>query len=125
LGEGPVYPISDGIVPGGEPLWKVLWVANSSYSGRVLIRGRQLDGSNPVLFNTPSKTPISLSVTRTIKGGSVAFFLEMDLLETGTPTVPTPGWRGWPSYTYAPTRGCYAWQVDGTNFTEVLIFQAS
>jgi len=49
----------------------------------------------------------------------VALNPELDLLEAGTPTgVP---WRGWPSYTYAAAAGCYAWQVEGTSFSQTTI----
>jgi len=35
-----------------------------------------------------------------------------------------PGWREWPSYTYVPAVGCFAYQVDGTSFSEVIVFEA-
>jgi hypothetical protein len=44
---------------------------------------------------------------------------ELALEEPGT--SPGGSWRSWPSYTYAAMAGCYAWQVDGANFTELIV----
>jgi hypothetical protein len=35
-----------------------------------------------------------------------------------------PGWREWPSYIYVPAPGCFGYQVDGTSFSEVIVFEA-
>jgi hypothetical protein len=41
----------------------------------------------------------------------------------GGPTYGSP-WANWPSYTRIQTAGCYAYQVDGLTFSEVIVFQA-
>jgi hypothetical protein len=34
------------------------------------------------------------------------------------------GYREWPSYTRIRTSGCYAYRVDGTDFSSVILFRA-
>lgn len=125
LGSGPVYPIigdggtlsfnyppsnrSGSVFAGSE--WggqKVLWVASASYSGPVLIRGRQLGGPHAIGFGQDA-VPVAA----------------MQLLTAGatSPGEP-PGWREWPSYTRLRSGGCYAYQVDGTSFSTVIVFRA-
>lgn len=40
-----------------------------------------------------------------------------------TPTSAQP-WANRPSFTRVRAPGCYAYQVDGTGFTEIIVFQA-
>jgi hypothetical protein len=93
---------------GGPDGWhqlKTLWFGNPSYQGPVLIRGRQLDGSNPVVFGE-----------------------EPALMDPQLPPGPTVngerGFREWPGATWLRAPGCYAWQVDGMGFTNVIVFEA-
>jgi hypothetical protein len=121
LGNGPAYAI------GGQDLQsdpngvtKVLWFVDPKYGGPVRIRGAQLDGTHGLLFeaggNHWSGAPVK---TLDRSGGVINLFPELDLLEAGTPTGAP--WRYWPSYTYADSAGCYAWQVDGLSFTELIV----
>jgi hypothetical protein len=118
LGPGPVYPILEGRLlfnypPTPDQLWyptkwsgqKALWVAKASYRGPALIRGRRLDGPHELRFG----------------GGHVP---ERELRLTGSKAFTT-GWSGrqWPSYTRLRAAGCYAWQVDGTTFSRVIVFR--
>ena len=50
---------------------------------------------------------------------------ELDFLESHSifPNVPA-GWRMWPSGTYVASPGCYAWQVDGVGFSEIITFHS-
>jgi hypothetical protein len=123
LGPGPVYPVLGsglGFVysppAGGTALFagsqwggtKVLWTAASSYRGPVLIRGRELDGPHEVRFGD-ARIPAA----------------EMRLSVPGAYSVGEPaGWREWPSYTRLQAGGCYAYQVDGTRFSIVIVFRA-
>jgi hypothetical protein len=60
LGGGPVWPVgfgADGQQPLGQSAngWytvKVLWAADPSYAGPVLVRGRRIDGDGVVRFST-------------------------------------------------------------------------
>jgi hypothetical protein len=83
---------------------KVLWYVAPEYHGLVLMRGHQLDGPNEVRFDFGNIPPLELAFTA---GGA----------DPG-------GWSGRPSYTRLRAPGCYAYQVDGTTFTEVMVFQA-
>jgi hypothetical protein len=120
LGLGPVYPIVGGpdatvsfvyppppttAYPKGFGGQKVLWAIGPAYTGPVLIRGRQLDGTNPLWFQV---------------GGGGSALPEMQL-----PPSTAPGWRDWPSATLLTKAGCYAWQVDGMSFSTVIVFRAT
>jgi hypothetical protein len=117
IGDGPVY----AVLPGAGPLlsfqyppaknsvfagsaWggnKVVWFAKPTYTGPILVRGAQIGGPHLVGFS----------------GGDPSAYDSMEL-------PPGHGWRNWPTATRVQAPGCYAYQVDGTNFTEVLVFRA-
>lgn len=77
------------------------WQA-SGYSGPILIRGRELGGAGAVGFGE----------------GHVPYD-ELQLLGVGA----TP--MHWPSFTRVKGPGCYAYQVDGANFSAVIVFRAT
>jgi hypothetical protein len=116
LGDGPVYPVglattgTLGVVadPNGF-IQKVLWVASAAYPGPVLIRGGRLGATGVVQFGSGGSLPVD----------------EFRLTEAtaGSPGEE-PGWREWPSYTYVPALGCYAYQIDGVGFTKIVVFEA-
>jgi hypothetical protein len=83
-------------------------MASGSYTGPILIRGRQLDGNGAMGFGQGS-TPYD----------------ELQLLDAGrqAPTM-TDGGRAWLSTTRVTASGCYAYQVNGTGFSEVIVFRA-
>jgi hypothetical protein len=86
--------------------WKgaqVTW-QTSGYRGPILIRGRQVGGAGGVGFGE-GHTPYD----------------ELQLL--GNAMDAPPG--QWPSFTRVQASGCYAYQVDGTSFSEVIVFRAA
>jgi hypothetical protein len=85
---------------------KVLWWVTSAYTGPVLIRGRRLDGPERVRFELGSPPPLELRI------------------HPGKGTRYTKGARDRPSYTRVRAPGCYAYQIDGTSFSRVIIFEA-
>ena len=101
---------------------KVAWAADPSYSGPIRIRGGRIDGSGQLLLDSFDNRWQGASV-KTVEGSKLA--PELDLLESHStfPNVP-PGWRMWPSGAYVATPGCYAWQVDGLGFTELITFHS-
>lgn len=122
LGSGPVYLESGDIVRSDpDHPQKVVWLADPSYSGPIRIRGGKLDGGGQLLLGGPDNlwrgTPVN-----TVEGTNL--YPELDFLETHTISKPPPPWRVWPSMTYIATPGCYAWQVDGLGFSEVITIQA-
>jgi hypothetical protein len=122
IGKGPAYPI--GLRGGKLELapaanfhskWagqKVLWLVLPSYRGRVLIRGARIDGAGRVRFQRGDVPPLSLRIGLHPSGGS-----------PGSP-VPPRGTRYFPSYTRVRGPGCYAYQIDGTSFSRVVVFRA-
>ena len=66
----------------------------------MLIRGRQVDGMNKVRFNEGWPVP--------------------------PPAIRLPaGAYAFGSYTRVRTRGCYAYQIDGTVFSSLVVFEAA
>ena len=94
----------------GEPTnqgWgglKVLWFVDPQYQGPILVRGHQLNGEHELRFNE-----------------SLQHELSLDAISNGN----TSQWANFPSYTRLQAPGCYAYQVDGYGFSEVMVFQAS
>jgi hypothetical protein len=83
---------------------KVLWIIDPRRRGRVLIRGRQLDGPNELRFERGKLPPKEMRIGRWGSSPSGA------------------GHR--PSYTRVRAAGCYAYQVDGKAFSRVIVFEA-
>ena len=116
LGAGPAYPILNGryldffwpTLPSQLDFdrtgWsgnKVMWVVAAGYKGRVLVRGRQVDGNHELRFDAP------MTRERKLYGA------------TGGDPV-----RRYPGYTRVQAPGCYAYQVDGAAFSRVIVFEA-
>jgi hypothetical protein len=124
IGPGPVYPTHydprgpdlsvvtlkfpppPGLVGvgAGWNAWKHVWVVLPAYQGPVLIRGRQLDGPNQVGFGDAVVPPIEhrLPVRPAQLTGTLRF-------ERSFSRVREPG--------------CYAYQIDGTTFSYLVVFQ--
>ena len=120
IGRGPVYPglgSSSGLLRAtrdeqyGGPWFgtKVFWFVLPSYRGRVLIRGRRLDGVQRMGFNG-EKVP--------------APELRIESYDTvswhGQPRFS----RGVPSAVRVLVPGCYGIQIDGTSFSRTVIVRA-
>ena len=123
LGSGPVYVFNGQIVRSDpEQSNKVVWAADPSYSGPIRIRGGRIDASGQLLLDSFDNKWQGAPV-KTVDGSKLAS--ELDLLESHStfPNVPS-GWRMWPSGTYVATPGCYAWQVDGLGFRELITFHS-
>jgi hypothetical protein len=117
LGDGPAYPVgftNDGKLhiqlPPFEPAhqwagssWggqKVLWVVDPEYTGPIRIRGGRLDAEGEIRFDAELVREIKL------------------------PEEAVVGWRERPSFTRLRAAGCYAYQVDGRGFRDVIVFEA-
>jgi hypothetical protein len=115
LGKGPVYaaqqtPLAVTSFTGSA--WsgsRVTWVAAPTYTGPVLIRGGEVGGPGAVGFGE-GHVPVD----------------ELQLLTAaGTSSGEPSGAREWPSFTRVRSSGCYAYQVDGSDFSEVITFPAT
>jgi len=82
--------------------FKVLWIVRPKYRGRVLIRGRQLDGANLIGFRSRA---------------------ELRIGSWGT-AAQAPGWGMRASTEWVRAPGCYGFQIDGRRFSKVLVFRA-
>jgi hypothetical protein len=85
--------------------YKTLWAIAPEYGGPVTITGHQLDGPNPLMFGTG---PFP---------GTKLRRLEMSSDQSGE-------WRFGPSDTLIRAPGCYAFQVVGEGFRELVTFVA-
>lgn len=112
-GSGPVEPVRSPnvkLTPFVGSAWRgaeVIWRSAPSYHGPVLIRGHQLGAAGVVGFGE----------------GHVPYD-QLQLLDSAQGTPRGPG-RTWPSFTRVKAPGCYAYQVDGTSFSYVIVFSAS
>jgi hypothetical protein len=110
-GAGPVYvaqpsPLAVSSFVGST--WsgaRVTFVAAPNYTGPVLIRGSEIGGAGAVGFGE----------------GNVP----VDELQLFTSVTTSAGPREWPSFTRVRSPGCYAYQADGTSFSEVIVFAAT
>lgn len=122
LGSGPIYLLNGELVRSDpeHPL-KVAWIADPSYAGPIRIRGGRIDGGGQLLIGGRNNHWRGAPV-KTVEGN--ALYPELDFMETHVVSNPPSPWRVWPSMTYVATPGCYAWQVDGLGFSELITIQA-
>lgn len=109
VGQGPVEALLVGEFtkwPGGWFGLKTLWFVKPEYSGPVLIRTARIDGFGSAGFGeSPSIGHLIVPPGPTLNGSG--------------------GYRQAPGATFVQTSGCYSWQVDGTDFSYVMTFQAT
>jgi hypothetical protein len=92
--------------PGSAPGWyaaKVGWGARVGFGGYVLIRAGRIDG--------PGRARVLLQ--------DVTVHADATLIDV------VADWQFWPGATEVTAPGCYAYQVDGAGFSEVIVFQAT
>jgi hypothetical protein len=122
LGDGPLYPVivNKGVLrvvrarpaagaanpPPGSYIQKVMWVASPDFDGTARIRGHGRDGDNDVWFRLNGEISEEM-VLRSTDGGA-------------TPS----GWQAWAASTLVAKPGCYAYQVDGPDFHQLITFRA-
>lgn len=82
-------------------------IGDPIYNGQALIRGHQLDGQGVVKFEYNRGQGVS----------------EMRLEEVNN-IYTREGWYFWNTGTYFSGPGCYALQIDGLHFTDVIVLKA-
>lgn len=115
--DGPLHPVGmgelstlniGGFNTSGDWLGnKILWVGSPDFTGKAIVRGGRLDAPGEVGF-----------------GGAIIPDTEMRFESGPEGGLDPGGWYGWPSYTRMKEPGCYAYRVDGDNFSYAIIFQA-
>jgi hypothetical protein len=85
---------------------RVTWRA-VGYHGPLLIRGRRLGGAGAVGFGEGHRPYDELQLMNSGRGEASA----------------SGGGRAWLSLTRVRRPGCYAYQIDGTDFTRVIVFR--
>jgi hypothetical protein len=83
----------------------VTWRAAVGYHGPILIRGRRVGDAGMVGFGEGHEP-----------------YDELQLLDSGRGAASGDG-RAWLSLTRVQHPGCYAYQVDGTDFSRVIVFR--
>lgn len=109
LGPGPVEPMSLGgrsLGPDGWYDFKTLWFTLPTYTDAVLIRGARIDGNGPVGFGEDHPVLGHL------------------IIPPGPTVNGQDGYREAPGGTFVKSPGCYAFQVDGLNFSYAIVFVA-
>jgi hypothetical protein len=90
---------------------QTLWFAMPGYDGPFVVRAKRLGENGPIEVQ-PGQTGL--------EPGSGP------LVVPAGPTLNTmDGFRTMPGSTWVTSAGCYAWQVDGRNFSEVIVVDAA
>ena len=131
VGPGPGYFTGDGTVtfaPGppndsgyaasGWAAEKVVWVIDAKYGGPLLIRGAQIDGHHRLQFDRYIGAVGYSSGAGSGPYPELAYLQQDDSAQTGA------GIHTYPSVIRGKAPGCYALQIDGVNFSEILVFKA-
>ncbi len=130
LGNGPVYLVVQNATPtllynsapfigdtsSGLGGTRSIWAVDPHYQGDVLIRGQQLNGNNPLRFNG------GLGQVSSNPQGTEPV---LNNLVLNAQQAQNSSWASFITFTRLQAPGCYGIQVDGQNFSEVIVFQAS
>lgn len=90
---------------------QTLWFSLPGYNGPFVVRAKRLGEASSTIEVQP--------------GGDGLTPGSGPLVVPAGPTINTKdGFRTVPGSTWVTAPGCYAWQVDGRNFSEVIVFDA-
>ena len=114
-GPGPVYAAGNTIfyshLNDGTLGAKVAWIASPDYRGPALVRGSRIDATGDMLFD-PGYGPTTAG-------------LHFDY-DTGVRAAGfDEGWRFLPSTVLIRAPGCYAFQIDGIDWTATIVMDAT
>jgi hypothetical protein len=97
----------------GAPGWfalQTLWFATPGYRGPFIVRAKRPGTRGPIEVR-PRQTGLQPRSGPLVVGGKT------------TPNTQD-GYRTAPGSTWVSSPGCYAWQVDGRNFSEMIVVDA-
>jgi hypothetical protein len=101
-------------MPQGAYAWnKMVWVLVDGAHGPVLFRGRRVDGAGALRFSGSVADPSDTGVAPS--GGVSETFYNRVIVHGDADAF----------YVYPATSGCYALQVDGPTFQEVIVVTAT
>jgi hypothetical protein len=96
-----VVPLGTSSMPGWGAL-KTTWISTPAYPGPYVVRGKRLDGRAAVRFgDTPSRRSLVFRRGPTANSGA--------------------GYRAGIGYVWTRVPGCYGFQIDGSNFSDVVV----
>jgi hypothetical protein len=113
-GRGPFY-LGGGMPRGAFPWNKTVWKLVDGAPGPVLFRGARVDGTGSLKFSGSPADHSERGVTLSSGGGVTATFYER-VIDPGSEAA---------FYVYPATSGCYAIQVDGATFEDVIVITAA
>jgi hypothetical protein len=136
LGDGPVFPFLaadgpayDGLAPAlfdprerrhGWYSVRTVWVVEGSTSeAPILVRGGRLDTEGAIDFAIEGWGELGDTITLS-DGTMIGTELR---LRDGYPEES--GWVRYPTTTLFRSAGCYAFQIDGADFTKVIVFEVA
>lgn len=96
---------------------KVVWVFGRTYAGPLLLRGGRIDATGGLRFDH------YLGAAPWPRSGRGPF-RELLYVRGGLQHTDGQGLESEPSMVYVRTPGCYAVQVDGVGFSDVLVFRS-
>lgn len=129
LGDGPVYVAfraiprlldvfsaeRSGLQPSAWPASRTVWISSPRYRGPVLVRGRRVDGRARIGFGHAPAPTEELRLSAGSWEERTARFRPWQ-------RAVEKGWR----FADVPARirksGCYAFQIDGRSFSDVILF---
>lgn len=125
VGDGPFTMTGDGVVPvnftpsadeqysgTGSPGTKVIWRVGQDYQGPVLLRGAKIDGNGSLRFDHYIGAVGGNTGRTSNPYPDVAYDTSGDAHVVNT----------YPGAIRVFSAGCYAIQVDGTSFSDVIVF---
>lgn len=132
LGDGPVYVAFRGIprlldafpakrvglAPSSWRAGRVVWIGRPDYRGRVLVRGTRVDGGGRLGFGEKA---IPFRELRLPAGR----WDERSSAFRRWRRASQKGWRFAISHLRVRAHGCYAVQIDGRSFSDVIVFGAT
>jgi hypothetical protein len=103
-------------MPQGHFPWnKTAWILADGAQGPVLFRGGRIDGTGSLKFSGSRADRSEMGVTLSSGGGVSVTFYER-VIDPGPENA---------FFVYPATAGCYALQVDGPSFEDVIVLAAA
>lgn len=124
FGEGPVYSLfyiltisTNGNVGREHNGWhwnKVVWARDPQYKGPIVMRGRQLNGTEILRFQSMRDGEPSPELAHAS--------LHVPAYTTGN-RDDAPGWEDIRTWVVVRAPGCYGVQIDGIGFSTTIVFE--